>query len=146
MLADFTITIHDVDKPMAVRVVVHDNLRALRSAVTQQDRVLTSRKKRKPNQYKNTLGICQRFHIQDYRKGKDGVEASTYAIVRLAPPYVGAGMVAHELTHAAVWLWQIKHQFKDVLLTCENDEWFAWVLGELVRRTTNKLFEKGVYR
>lgn len=136
MKADFTIVIHDVYKPMGVRVKVHDNLHALRSACTQSDRILSTRKKRKSNQFKDVLGICQRFHMQN---------SSTYAIVRLAPPHVGAGMVAHELTHAAVHLWAVKHKFEEVPLTCDNDEWFAWVLGELVRRTTNKLLEKGVY-
>lgn len=135
-LADFTVYIHDVDRDMGVRVVVHKNLGAMRSAVTQTDRIYSSRKKRKLNQHKDLLGICQRHHMQS---------SSTYAVVRLAPPHVGAGIVAHELTHAAIWLWEIKNQFKDVPLTCENDEWFCWILGELVRRTTNKLFEKGIY-
>lgn len=121
---------------MAVRVMVHDNLRSLRSAVTQTDRILSSRKKRKLNQYKDTLAICQRFHMQG---------SSTYSIVRFAPPHIGAGIVAHELAHAAVHLWEIKHQFKGVPLSCDNDEWFCWILGELVRQTTNKLFEKGIY-
>lgn len=139
MVADFTITIHDVLKPLGVRVVVHDNLRAMRSAVTQQERLWYGRnKRRKKFDTKGLMGVCQRFHMED---------SSTYAIVRLAVPEVGAGMVAHELTHAAVWLWEIKHQFEPTPISNEHDdeEWFAWILGELVRQTTVKFHELGVY-
>lgn len=137
MLSDFTIMIDDVTKPMGVRVVVHKNLGAMRSACTQTDRILSSRKKRKVNQFKDTMGICQRFHMAD---------SPIYSVVRFAVPHVGAGMVAHEMAHAAVWLWAIKNQFReDVPLACDNDEWFAWILGELVRQTTNKFIEDGIY-
>lgn len=83
------------------------------------------------------LGVCHRFHMANN---------PVYAVVRLAPPNLGAGIVAHELLHAVVWLWQIQSKFdKKLQLTCENDEWFAWVLGELVRHTHNKLWEHGLY-
>jgi hypothetical protein len=136
LLADFTVTIHDVYKPMAVRVKVHENLRAMHSAVTQSDNRWGGRKKRTKGQHKDTLAICQRFHMSD---------SPVYSIVRFAPPHVGAGIVAHEMAHAAVWLWEIKNKFEDVPLACDNDEWFAWVLGELVRRTTTQLHDNGVY-
>lgn len=133
-LADFKITINDVDKPLAVRVVVHKNLRAMRSAVTQQDNHWFNGKNRSDNT--DFLAICQRYNLQG-----DNV----YSTVRFAPPYIGGGLVAHEMAHAAVWLWEIKHEFKEKALTCQNDEWFAWILGELVNRTTEKFYEKGVY-
>lgn len=68
------------------------------------------------------------------------------AIVRLAPPYIGAGLVAHEMAHAAVWMWEIQNKFRrKPPLMCSNDEWFCWILGELVRCTTTALHEQGVY-
>lgn len=135
MLADFTITIHDARKPMAVRVVVHEDVPALRKAA--QMHYNNWRGRKREDDLEEVFGVCHRFHMAD-----DPV----YAVVRLAPPNLGAGIVAHEMAHAAVWLWQIQTKFdKKVQLTCENDEWFAWVLGELVRHTTTKLYEKGVY-
>ena len=136
MKADFTIYIHDVLKDMGVRVVVHDNLRAMRSAVTQQDRRWYGR--RKLPRTEDFLAICQRYHMSD---------SSVYSTVRFTADNVGAGIVAHELAHAAVWLWEIKHQFEPTPISCdaEHEEWFAWILGELVRRTTEKFYEKGVY-
>jgi hypothetical protein len=68
------------------------------------------------------------------------------AIVRLAPPHIGVGMVAHEMGHAAVWMWEIQNKFSTKTpLTCANDEWFCWVFGELMRQTIINLYEKGVY-
>lgn len=134
MLADFTIHIHEARKPLAVRVKIHDNVTALRMAATKHDKA----RRRDEEGHSETLGICHRIHMAN-----DPV----CAIVRLAPPHVGAGMVAHEMGHAAVWLWAIHNKFSATKapLVCSNDEWFCWVLGELVRRTTDKLHEKGVY-
>jgi hypothetical protein len=139
LLADFTVIINDVDKPLGVRIKVHEDLRAMRSACTLSDKKFRRKRDRdKKNQFKDVLGICHRFHVQSF--------APVYSIVRFAPPHVGAGMVAHELTHAAIWLWAIKNQFnEDVPLTCDNDEWFCWILGELVRRTTDQFHKNGVY-
>lgn len=131
MLADFTVTIHEARKPLAVRVKIHDSIAALRGASKKFTKVWYG----KEASFAETLGICHRFHLKD---------DPLCAIVRLAPPHIGAGMVAHEMAHAAVWVWAIHNKF-DETLTCENDEWFCWVLGELVRRTTLQLIEKGVY-
>lgn len=134
MLADFTITIHDARKPLAVQVKVHDNVAALRAASTNH----AKRAGRKEDfDFSETLGICHRFHM---------MYDSLCAIVRFAPPHLGSAMVAHEMAHAAVWLWEIQNKFsRKTPLMCDNDEWFCWVLGELVGQTTLKLYEKGIY-
>lgn len=135
MLADFKITIHDVDGPLKVQVKVHEDLRAMRSAVTLSDRKFRKEKER----IDDYLAICQRFNMQSLRP--------LFCIVRFAPDHIGAGILAHEMAHAAVWLWAIKNKFdEDVPLRCDNDEWFCWILGELVRQTTIKFYEKGVYK
>lgn len=133
MLADFTINIHDARKPLAVRVKIYDSVAALRATATRHDRV---NRRRDAEDHSQTLGICHRYHFAN-----DPV----CALVRLAPPHVGAGIVAHEMGHAAVWIWEIEHKFsRKVPLTCANDEWFCWILGDLVRQTTIKLVEKGI--
>jgi hypothetical protein len=63
----------------------------------------------------------------------------------VAPPNIGIGIISHELAHAAIWLWAIENKFDEKALTCENDEWFCWVLGELVRETVNKFYEIGIW-
>ena len=144
MLADFTITIHRDDRPnRAVRVIVHDNARALRSAVTQYGRTHGT-----DTAEHGLLGVCHRFHIQRQtgrgKQRKWGPDPLV-AIVRLAPPDIGIGIVTHELAHAAVWIQEIDDNFKDTPLVCQNDEDFCWNLGELVRQTVNKLYEKGIW-
>jgi hypothetical protein len=138
-LADFTITIHDVDIPLAVRVVVHKDLRTLHSAVSLSDRKFLNKKQlEQKNRFKEVAAICQRFNVSYLRP--------LFCIVRFVPEHMGAGLIAHEMGHAAVWLWAIKNKFdENVPLRCDNDEWFCWILGELVRQTTVKFYETGLY-
>jgi hypothetical protein len=142
VLVDFTITIHS-DPPRAVQVKVHDNVVALRSAVTQYGRIHGTGKAEE-----GLLGVCHRFHNQ--RQAGRGSNRKwepdpLCAIVRLAPPSIGIGIVTHELAHAAVWIQEIDSNFDNTPLVCQNDEQFCWNLGELVRQTVNKLYEKGIY-
>lgn len=133
MLADFTITTHAGRKPMAVQVKIHDNIAALRSAATRYD----NGRRKEEQEPSDFLGICHRRHMAG---------DPLVAIVRLAPPYLGIGILSHEMTHAAVWMWEIQNKFSHkVPLTCTNDEWFCWILGELVSTATAVLYERGVY-
>lgn len=136
MIADFTITVYYRETPRAVQVKIHDNVAALRSAATQRARVWKGRKKKHIPEPERAVGLCEKFYWD-----KDPV----CAIVRLAPPHIGIGVVSHELCHAATWIREIEHQFVDTPLTGENDEEFCWVLGELVRCTVLKMYEKGVW-
>lgn len=137
-MADFTITVHEGRKPMAVRVVVHENLAAMRKAAQMHyNNWQDPRRKSEQPDLEQILGVCHRFHMAD-----DPV----FAVVRLATPHLGAGIVAHELFHAVTHLWAVQTKWDEKQpLTPENDEWAAWVLGELVRCTHNKLWEHGLY-
>lgn len=133
-MLDFTIDIEDARKPLAVQVKVYRNVAALRTAATKYDKARGETNV----DHSKTLGICHRSHMQ---------HDPVVAIIRLAPPNIGADVIAHEAAHAAVWLWAIQNKFSatKVPLDCSNDEWFCWVLGEIVRHTTVKLREKGIY-
>src|SRR5881227_3963145 len=104
MLADFTINIHEARKPLAVQVKVHDSTAALRAAAARY----TNRSNRESkginnsSDFSETLGVCHRFHM---------AKNPLCAIVRLAPPHIGAGVMAHEMGHAAVWMWEIHNTF-----------------------------------
>jgi hypothetical protein len=140
MLADFVITIHRDDRPdRAVQVKVHKDALYLRSAVTQRGRLHGNRKKKAPAADKDLLGVCERFQTIM----RNGETAPLCAIVRFAPPDIGIGIVTHELAHAAVHIWNLDHPGE--ILDDENDEDFCWNLGDLVRQTVNKLYEKEIY-
>jgi hypothetical protein len=133
MLADFTINIHEARKPLAVRVKVHDNVAALRMASKKYAIAWDD----KDADFSDTCGICHCFHMQG-----DPV----VALVRLAPPHIGAGVVAHEMAHAAVHLWEVQHKWETKhRITNGKDEWFCMVLGELVRQMTIQLIERKIY-
>lgn len=138
ILADFTITV-EFEVPRAVRVVVYDSLKGLRVAASRYDNATRSRRRRRRGGYVDTLGLCQRFEWYDAAGKLDPV----CAIVRLAEPHLGVGMISHELAHAAVWMRELIDG--DEPLTCANDERFCWVLGELVRQTVNVMNDRGVY-
>jgi len=121
-----------------VQVVVYDNVKALRAAATRYDNLTASRKRRQRGLHADTLGICHRFELEAH-----GEQLPLCAIVRLAKPHLGVGMISHEMAHAALQVWMLDHP--DERLTDSNDEPYAWVLGELVRRTVNWLHDRGVY-
>lgn len=129
MLTDFTINIHTARKPLAVQVKVHDSTAALRMACKKRDNRIGGE-----GDFSDTLGICHRFHMWN-----DPLSA----IVRLAPPYITHEIVAHEMAHAAVHLWDIQTGW-DIPLDCSNDEWFCTILGELVGQTTTVLQRKNL--
>lgn len=136
MLADFTIKVHSTPKcntpERSVRVLVHNDIRALRSAATQFHRHWYT----KPNEnHSDSIGLCHRF-LDSY--------TSLCAVVRLAPPNIGIGIVSHELAHAAVWIRELEED-ENLLLTCDNDESFCWLLGELIRQTVIKMYEHQVW-
>jgi hypothetical protein len=131
-LADFTITV-EFEQPRAVRVVVYDSVKGLRIAAARYDNT------RRRGLYADTLGVCHRFEWMN----ADGTPDPLCAIVRLAEPNLGVGVISHELAHVAVWMRELTEG--DERLTCENDEQFCWVLGDLVRQTINAITERGVY-
>lgn len=121
---------------MAVRVIVHPTLQDLRKEGQKHYNNWQGRTTR-DDDLMEAAGICHRFHMAD---------SPVYAVVRLAPPNIGVGVVSHEMAHAAVHLWEIQHKWDPkVRLGCENDEWFCWVLGELVRCAVDKMWEIGLY-
>jgi hypothetical protein len=139
VLADFSITV-EFEVPREVRVVVYDSEKGLRIAASRFDNITKSRRRKQRGQFRDTLGICHRFEHYD----RDGALQPLCAIVRLAEPNLGVGIISHELAHAAVWMWELANERTQ--LTCENDEQFAWVLGELVRQTINHMTERGIFK
>lgn len=140
VLADFEINI-ELDPPRAVRVVVYDNVKGLRIAAARHENRGVRKSRRRHGKYADTLGICHRFEWQNSK----GHTRPLCAIVRLAKPELGVGIVSHEMAHAAVWIRELNGNRDVESLTCANDEPFAWLLGELVRQTINAMNERGVY-
>lgn len=138
-LADFTVHTTYEDVPREVRVVVYDSVSALRAAATRYDNAQRLRSKRLRDSNADTLGVCHRFELQDHK----GNSKPPCAIVRYARPHTGAGIVSHELAHAAVWMRELHEG--DKALTCEDDEPFAWTLGDLVRQTVDAMYDRNVY-
>jgi hypothetical protein len=138
VLADFEINV-ELEPPRSVRVVVYDSHKGLRIAATRYDNLGTRKSRRRRGKFSETLGICHRFEWQN----DAGETRPLCAIVRLAKPDLGVGIVSHELAHAAVWIRELNGDLDP--LTTHNDEPFAWLLGELVRQAINAMNERGVF-
>ena len=138
VLADFVIGV-EFETPREVRVVVYDNLKGFRIACSLYENRTLTKRKRKRNVFSETLGICHRFEHYD----KEGHIKPLCAIVRLAKPHLGIGIVSHELAHAAVWMRSLNKDTEP--LTDENDEPFVWLIGELISLTVDKMYALGVY-
>lgn len=139
ILADFTISIEFETTPREVRVIVYDSVKGLRIATTRYENRTRARKRKQRGGFADTLGVCHRFTWVK----RDGEMHPQCAIVRLAAPNLGVGIISHELTHAAVWIHELNEG--SVPLTCVNDETLAWMVGELVRQTVNAMYARKVY-
>lgn len=137
-LAEFTIQVNDKDTNVRrdVGVIVYDSLKGMRIATSQY---AGSR-----GEFSNMLGVCHRFASGPIVDGEHSVKPLC-AIVRLAKPHIGVGVVSHEMTHAAVWIRELDEEFEPPPLTTENDEEFCWLVGELVRQAINGMTDAGVY-
>jgi hypothetical protein len=113
--------------------------KTLRMAATRYDNRSRNKRKKKRGQFADTLGICHRFE----QFSAAGQLDPLCAIVRLARPHLGVGIISHELVHAVVWMRELNEELD--ALTCANDEQFAWILGEVVRQTVDLMNECGVY-
>lgn len=136
MKADFTITARLDSGDRDVRVVVHDSLAALRSASTRFDQAGR-------DAHADTFGICHRFESRYVAADGSETPDPLCAIVRLADGYVTPEIVSHELAHAAVWLKELDGPPADLL--CDNDEWFAGLLGRLVADAFRVITDVGVW-
>lgn len=142
VLADFTVeTEYRDDTPRRVRIVVYDSLKGFRIAASRHANQTRSKRHKLRGEFAGALGLCERFEWQD----QDGNSRPDCATVRLAEPHLGVGIVSHEMAHAAVWIRELDGNGEGEPLVCENDEPFAWVLGDLVRQAINGMNEHGVY-
>lgn len=143
-LADCILT---VERPVLrkVRFVVYDKTSHLRAAATQYENVTKGRTKKRRCDYKNTVGICHPFELwkpEGKGKNKIMVQDPLCAIVRLARPNIGMGVLSHEMAHAAVHIHEMNTGGPVVQ---GEDEDFAWVLGDLVRQAVIKMNELKIY-
>lgn len=133
----FTLTIH-CEPPRAVEVRIYENLRAMRAAASRYDLARNDR----AFDASSLLGICHRFQQYTCANGKAEIKPLC-AIVRLAKPHIGAGILSHELAHAAVWMREL--QFPNDPLVADDDEWLCWVLGELVSCAVGQMQAREIY-
>lgn len=80
-----------------------------------------------------------------YQIANDGKQSAIADVgsIRFALPNIGAGVVAHEAAHMALHIWELENP--DQELYSDDDEQFAWLLGEIVRLITIRFVGKSYY-
>jgi len=86
------------------------------------------------------LGLCQRYWKED-TSGNKLLHLRQVSTISLIEGHLGAGIVSHEAAHASVHIWSLMSNRK---LTDSNDEPFAWILGDVVRKIYNGLYSRHI--
>lgn len=124
------------DIPREVEFVVYKNISALRAAATRYDNHYKHTKDKKLNTNSDTLGICHSFEIID----ENGNVKPQTGIVRVAIPHTGGGVVSHEIAHAVIHMCDISESSTLMEAGSQDNEDFAWTLGDLVRQAFNFIY------
>lgn len=98
-------------------------------------------------QFTKALGIC---HAVDIRQiGADGSEkrSPVAAHIRLCEQAIGTGVVTHEVTHAAMAIYNQDCLERDgtVHEDLPQEETLCYLVGDLTARIVNKMYEFGYY-
>lgn len=122
-----------------MHVVVHDTVEELRAAATRYS----------PHADFHDTEACFQQPAWSAHADDDGYidePGPTYAGVMRLTPDVGAGVVAHECTHAALGMLYRQHVLTIGLDSPERDEEaLCYAVGDLMRGVTNGLLERGVW-
>lgn len=103
-----------------VRVTVHDTLEELQKL---------------PNGEK-AGGLCYRWHIEN-----KPLKGQTFAHIHLVKDKLGIGLVTHEVVHAATQIYRLEHKMTELL---DDDEPFAYCVGDLVSKLYNQLYKRNL--
>jgi hypothetical protein len=94
----------------------------------------------------NAYGVCHRFERALIHEG--GAEESTpyCAYIRLLKDACRTGVITHECTHAALWIYQLGNDMKmdPMVEDIEKEEELCYLVGDLSSKVVSKLYEHGV--
>ena len=106
--------------PAKVNVKIFDNMHSLQKATETQ-----------------IAGLCTRYHID----GRE-LHGQTVATIYLSQDHLGAGVVSHEVTHAALHIYELVYG-NNQLTTSNNlsEENFAYTVGDLTSKIYKLLYK-----
>lgn len=114
-----------------VRVCVYDNLGQLRNHAEAWGRKYSDAPL---GYFDEALGVAHR---------RNGTKRTSAGIIRLWRGALGAGLIAHEVTHLALGIYQ--HDCNKSLHKIENEEILCYLIGELNAKLCAALWKRKFY-
>jgi len=114
-----------------ISVIVYDDLGQMRRDATRWGKLYSAN----PNGYfDQALGVAHRWN---------GTKRTSAGIIRLWRGALGAGLIAHEVTHLAIGIYQ--HDCNKDLFEIENEEILCHLIGELNAKLCAALWKRKFY-
>lgn len=129
-----TVTSEEIGEEFDVEIRVYPDRSSLRRAARRYDRSHDGE-----TDWSGTLGVChcfETYHGPDYDERDPLV-----CIIRLNQEDLNPGVVAHEATHAAVYIHDLA--FGDGIHNGQDED-LAWLVGEITYRMTNFIDREGL--
>lgn len=93
---------------------------------------------------RNYQGLCHGWERIKTDKSNNIIETHPdIGFIALHKNFLGAGVIAHECTHASTYYFKRYVDSKDIYE--DADENYAWTIGYLVSQLVGKLYKYGVY-
>lgn len=140
-MVEFQVSTRWTGTKRVVKVRVYDDVESLR-----RDADRWSKQRGGDRDNENVHGLCHKF--ERTRVWEDGSEESDpyVAYIRLYKDGCRTGLVSHECTHAAVWIYQLGNDMKmdPMVDDIDKEEELCYLVGDLTSKVVNKLYEHGV--
>ncbi len=140
-MVEFQVSTRWTGTKRVVKVRVYDGVESLRRDADRWDD-----RRDIPGDNDDVYGVCHRFERTLIHK--DGTRESTpyCAYIRLVKDGCRTGIISHECTHAALWIYQLGNDMKmdPMVDDIEKEEELCYLVGDLTSKVVNKLYEHGV--
>lgn len=130
----FQITTNQSSRKRTVKVAIYDDLEKLRKDATRW----TKRARGVNEDFSDCLGTAHRFeHInvdteESYPK---------CGYIRLHKDHLRTGIITHEVSHMAIWIYELDNKNELSTEDNENEEIFCHILGDLCAKLVNRLYK-----
>lgn len=118
-----------------VKVFIYDDMKALRRDA--REHAIEAGNYREGD-FKECYGVSHRFE----RVRVDNDESDPHvSLIRLHKNFLRSGIIAHEVVHSALWIYELDNGKGPSMEDIEKEEEFCYIVGDLNARIINKLYE-----
>lgn len=142
-MREFQISTKHTGPKRVIKVMVYESRARLQRAARKRDGFYRDVSER--SWYDKTAALTNCLSLAEIKPDGTVVAAKPYITIRLAQDALGerpTEIIAHEATHAAVYLYQ--HDVQKTIPNLEKEEILCYLVGDITRKVVNKLYEHSV--